>query len=84
MYRYTLFSGGLLKHQLQTLDTLEEDIAAHFDELFSQVSSKITKICQLDKEIWKKLDILLVESEEKAQLVDYLRDEQVSNFYSKQ
>ncbi|XP_067943234.1 uncharacterized protein [Watersipora subatra] len=64
-------------HRFSSLNTLKEDITAHFNNLLLSASAKLTEICMADKQIWKVLDEEEVECAKRIQMIERVRDEQI-------
>ncbi|XP_067943267.1 E3 ubiquitin/ISG15 ligase TRIM25-like [Watersipora subatra] len=68
---------ALTDHTFGSLNTMKEDITAHFNSLLQSASEKLTEICKADKQIWKVLDEEEVECAKRIQMIERVRDEQI-------
>ncbi|XP_067943266.1 E3 ubiquitin-protein ligase TRIM71-like [Watersipora subatra] len=69
--------GTLTDHTFSSLNTMKEEITAHFNKLLQSASEKLTEICMADKEIWKVLDEEEVECAKRIQMIERVRDKQI-------
>ncbi|XP_067943271.1 E3 ubiquitin-protein ligase TRIM56-like [Watersipora subatra] len=64
-------------HTFSSLNTMKEEITAHFTSLLQSASEKLTEICKTDKYIWKVLAEEEVECAKRIQMIERCRDEQI-------
>ena len=73
---FVIFTGGR-SHLFQLLKDIKANKIHRFKNILKTASTKITKICKLDKEAWKALDVGEVECKDKVRIIEQARDEQV-------
>ena len=73
------FSAGVTNsHRFCSLDQLKEEITSHFADLLKSASDKVTNICKRDKKIWRVLDDEEMECKHMIEMIERIRDEQVT------
>ena len=66
-----------LEHQFVSVDNFTGEITSYFKALLQSASEKITKMCLLDKEMWKLLDNDEVECQRKITAIEEHCEKQV-------
>ncbi|XP_067943193.1 uncharacterized protein [Watersipora subatra] len=64
-------------HTFSSLNTLKEEITAHFNNLLQSAGEKLIELCMADKQIWKVLGEEEVECSRRIQMIERIRDEQI-------
>ena len=76
--RYLLWPGGK-KHSYQPLEEISVRIGYEFEELLKISSQTTTKMCQEEKQTWRKLDKVEDRCRQLVKQVETKREELVSN-----
>ena len=77
------FADASLQHQFSVIPTLMDETISHYRQLLMAGEDRVTELCRLSKETWRKFDVENTKCDEWRQKVERARDEKVSDACNK-
>ena len=74
-------SDGSPNHKLSSFTALTEEITSHYKQLLKSAEERITEMCKVSKETWRKLDDEEEKCDKWIQEIKRVRDEQVRMYF---
>ena len=75
------YSDYSTNHKLSSFTALTEEITSHYKQLLKSAEERITEMCKVSKETWRKLDDEEEKCDKWIQEIKRVRDEQVRMYF---